>query len=177
MEFLRKKVLRQIERTYRWLEQAELAYKEGGIEDGEKNLSLASAELKLAWESSYFWRSKKEELQPAKLANHRLIASVAMILVFSLSIALAIGPLFLPTSLSTSSNRIELSEGFVLNRHKNMKNSNLNFEMLKARKEDPVGSSEDDWYWPEIKLVGNQIDDINNMFGQTRWSLPDKGGK
>ncbi len=80
MEPLRNRVLTQVDRARRWLDEAQEAYEDGAAVRGDKNINLAAAELRIALEKSQFWQRQKE-MDKKKKKSGGALPVVAMLTV------------------------------------------------------------------------------------------------
>ncbi len=184
MDQLRQRILRQISRARRWLTLAEAAYKEGGFEEGEKNLSLAIAELRFAWEKSWVRQPEAEVPGTRRLSTVKFsyAACIALFLVFSMSLAVAIWPLVvdIPDLLPFADKGTaptSRAEYYATAEYPGHSVTGTNHELLRpAKKINSPDVAKDSWPRPEIELAGSQKIEIGNYFGQAQWIPLGKGG-
>ncbi|NLM98325.1 MAG: hypothetical protein GX175_12085 [Halanaerobiaceae bacterium] len=75
------KVLKHISFARDWLDRAENEIKIGSIVNGEVYLSLAEAEIRKAWENSYFSRQKEVENRYPLLKSLPVILGILLIFI------------------------------------------------------------------------------------------------
>lgn len=184
MDQLRQRILRQIDRTRWWLGQAEKAYGKGGFEEGEKNLSLAIAELRLAWEKSWARQPEAEIVGSQRLSAGKFsyAACIALFLVFSMSLAVAIWPLVvnMPGLLPLTDKGIappSRDEYYATAEYRGRSATGADHELLRpAETINSPAKAKDGWPRPEIELAGSKKIEIGNYFGQAQWIPLGKGG-